>query len=119
MIVLFSDGYSGDISGSGGERIASKLADNEIKVFAVHVASGGIPPDLTALCNRTGGQAFSANDPAALDSVFAEIDNMSQTEIEKISAESMDHFKPYVIAGLSVLGLMLVSQIAGVRYTPW
>lgn len=119
MVVLFSDGYSGDITGSGGERIAAKLAANEIKVFAIHVADGGIPPDLTALCNRTGGQAFSAGDPAALDAVFQDIDSMVQTEVEKVSAESMDNFKPYVIAGLSILGLMLVSHLAGVRYTPW
>jgi len=119
MVVLFTDGYSGDIAGAGGERIAAKLATNEIKVYAIHVGSGGIPPDLTALSNRTGGQAFSAGDPAALDAVFRDIDGMEQAEIEKISAESMDNFKPYVIAGLSILGLMLVSHLFGIRYTPW
>ena len=44
---------------------------------------------------------------------------MAETKIEKISAESMDNFRPYAIAGLSLLGLWVIALISGVRYTPW
>ena len=92
---------------------------NDIKVYAIHVASGGIPPAIQTVANSTGGFAFSAGDPQGLEKVFQSIDEMQETKIEKISAESMDNFKPYSIAGLSVLGLALVALILGIRYTPW
>ena len=119
MIVLFSDGYSGDFGGGNDERIAAKLAANDIRVYAIHVADGGIPPQIQTVANRTGGAAFSAGDPKGLEMVFKSIDEMAETRIEKISAESMDNFKPYSIAGISILGLSMVALLLGVRYTPW
>ena len=44
---------------------------------------------------------------------------MSETKIEKISAESMDNFRPYSLAGLSMLALSLLALLGGLRYTPW
>jgi Ca-activated chloride channel family protein len=119
MIVLFSDGYSGDFAGGNDARIAAKLAANNIRVYAIHVADGGIPPQIQTVATSTGGLAFSAGDPQGLEQVFKSIDEMAETRIEKISAESMDNFRPYSIAGLSVLGLGMLALLLGVRYTPW
>jgi len=119
MIVLFSDGDSGDFGGGNDARVAAKLAANGIRVFAIHIADGGIPPGLSLITNATGGQVFAAGDPQGLEAVFGSIDEMSKTKIEKISAESMDNFRPYAIAGLSLLGLSLLAVLLGVRYTPW
>ena len=119
MIVLFSDGASSDFGGGNDARIAQKLAANDIRVFAIHIADGGVPPGLSTIANATGGQVFAAGDPQGLEIVFKSIDEMSETKIEKISAESMDNFKPYSIAGLSLLGLSLLAMLSGVRYTPW
>ena len=119
MIVLFSDGYSGDFGGGNDKRIADKLVANDITLYAIHVADGGIPPQIQTVAAATGGLAFSAGDPQGLEQVFKNIDEMAETKIEKISAESMDHFRPYTIAGLSLLGLSVIALISGVRYTPW
>ena len=119
MIVLFSDGQSGDFGGGNDVRIAEKLAANDIKLFAIHVADGGIPPQIQTVSGITGGAAFSAGDPKGLEEVFKSIDAMTETKIEKISAESMDNFRPYSIAGLTVLGLSMIMMVTGARYTPW
>lgn len=119
MIVLFSDGDSGDFSGGNDARIAAKLAANGIRVFAIHIAEGGIPPGLSLITSMTGGQVFAAGDPQGLEVVFKSIDEMSETRIEKISAESMDNFRPYSLAGLSLLALSLLALLGGLRYTPW
>ena len=39
-------------------------------------------------------------------------------EIEKVAAEAMDNFKPFAIAGGSVLAALLLC-LFGLRYTPW
>ena len=43
---------------------------------------------------------------------------VQKTKIEKIGAESMDNFEPYVLAGTS-LALMFLLSLFGLRYTPW
>ena len=43
---------------------------------------------------------------------------MHKTKIEKIGAESMDNFEPYVMAGTSI-ALMFLLSLFGLRYTPW
>ena len=54
MIVLFSDGASSDFGGGNDARIAQKLAANDIRVFAIHIADGGVPPGLSTIANATG-----------------------------------------------------------------
>ena len=118
LIILVSDGYSADLSGGRDAELASKLAANEITVFAIHVAPGAPPPQLLTISGRTGGEVFAAGDPEALATIFKRIDGMKKTGVEKIAAESMDNFKPYAIAGTATLGLFLLS-LTGLRYTPW
>lgn len=118
MIILVSDGYSADLSGGQDEAVARELAANGIVVYAVHVAEGAPPDQLTTITTLTGGQVFAAGDPEALNVVFQRIDEMQETKLEKVSAESMDHFRPYAFAGLGVLGAYVLS-LFGLRYTPW
>ncbi len=118
MIILVTDGASADLGGGRAEQLAAELAANEITVYAVRVAPGATQPELLTITGRTGGEVFAAGDPVALETVFARIDTMQVTETEKIAAESMDHFRPYAIAGGAVLTLLALS-LFGLRLTPW
>lgn len=118
MIILVSDGFSADLSGGNDEEIGRKLAANNVVVYGIHVAPGEAPAEVGTIAALTGGEVFSAGDPAGLRAVFQRIDEMQETKLEKVSAEAMDHFVPVSIAGLSVLGLYAVS-LFGIRYTPW
>ena len=118
MIILLSDGYSFDLDGGKDEELARKLAANGIVVYAVHVADGSPPDPLATIASITGGEVFGAGDPGALKAVFAKIDGMQETKLEKISSESMDHFTPYALVGVTLLGMNLLT-LFGLRYTPW
>jgi Ca-activated chloride channel family protein len=118
LVILVSDGYSADLGGGRDVEIASRLAANEITVYAIHVAPGAPPAQLLTISGRTGGEVFAAGDPEGLATIFRRIDEMQKTGIEKIAAESMDNFKPYSIAGAATLGLFLLS-LTGLRYNPW
>lgn len=118
MIILVSDGYSADLSGGRDEQIAAELAANDITVYAIHVAQGSPPPQLTTITGRTGGEVFAAGDPNALQAIFERIDSMEEAEIEKVAAEAMDWFKPFAIASGSLLSLLIIT-LFGLRFTPW
>lgn len=119
MMILLSDGYSFDLSNGNDEKIAVRLRDNGIVLYAIHADQSEPPLELQTMTALTGGQVFAAGDPDGLDAIFKRIDEMQETRIEKTSSETMDHFRPYCLAGLSVLGVMLVFNLAGLRYTPW
>ncbi len=118
LIILLSDGYSADLGGGKDIEIANKLVANNISTYAIHIAPGSPPAQLLTITNRTGGEVFAAGDPLALKEIFARIDKMQKTKIERIGAESMDNFKPYVMAGTSI-ALMFLMSLFGLRYTPW
>ena len=118
MILLVSDGYSADLGGGNDESVERQLRDNNIAVFAVHIAESNIPDEIVNITGVTGGEVFSPGDSESLKAVFKRIDQMQQTEMEKIAAETMDDYFPYCIAGLCLLGLGSLS-LFGLRYTPW
>ena len=118
MIVLISDGYSADLNRGRDLEIARKLVADGIVVYAVHVASGGVPDSIVNLTRTTGGEIFNPGDKAALSAVFKQIDAMQVTKLEKRSAEYVDHFTPFCIAGLALLALHALFQL-GLRVTPW
>ena len=82
------------------------------------MADGSPPDQLATIASITGGEVFGAGDPGALKAVFAKIDGMQETKLEKISSESMDNFIPYAMVGVALLGLNLLT-LFGLRYTPW
>jgi Ca-activated chloride channel family protein len=118
MIILVSDGYSGDLSGGNDEAIGRKLAANNVVVYAIHVAEGTVPGEITTIAHLTGGEVFAAGDPEALRTIFRRIDEMQETKLEKVSADAVDHFGPLAKAGLGLLALS-VTSLFGLRYTPW
>jgi Ca-activated chloride channel homolog len=99
MIVLVTDGYSGDLSGGNDERIARKLKDAGIQVFCIHVDSSAPPAEVELISRMTDGAVFAAGDPNALTQVFQRIDAMKKTRMEQVSAEAQDNFPPYCVAG--------------------
>ncbi len=118
MIILVSDGSSFDMRDGRDVQIAKMMKDYGITVFGIHIDNSAVPDPIANVTGLTGGAVFSPGDPAALTTVFQRIDEMQETKIEKTAAEMMDFFFPFSIAGLSLLGVGLLS-LFGLRYTPW
>ncbi len=118
MIILISDGASSDLNGSRGEEIARDLIADNITVYAVHVAGGNVPAPIVDITSRTGGAIFNPGDPEGLKYVFASIDEMQETRVEKTSSEAIDDYAPWTAASLALLAFMLLAAF-GLRYTPW
>lgn len=118
MIILVTDGMSFDLVNGGDEEVAKTLRRHNITVCAVHIADTEVPGQLATVAGLTGGEVFSPGDPEALKAVFQRIDAMKQTRLEKTASETLDDFRPFCIAGLSVLGLSALAMF-GLRYTPW
>jgi Ca-activated chloride channel family protein len=118
MIVLLSDGQSFDLSNGNDVKIAQSLAENNITVYAVHIGGGDAPAEVSVISSITGGQTFAAGDPTALDSIFKKIDGMAQASLVRLTPDPVDHFRPWTIAGLSILGTFLLT-LFGLRYSPW
>lgn len=118
MIVLVSDGTSFDLFNGNDLEIAKKLKQSNIAVYDIHIGGERIPDPIVNITSLTGGAYFEPGDAAALNDVFRRIDQMRPTRLEKSAPESLDHFFPYCVAGLSCLGLATAS-LFGWRYTPW
>lgn len=118
FVILVSDGVSSDLSGGRAIQIGAELAGEGIVCYMINVGGGAAPAQMYEVVGPTGGQVFSATDPAGLAAIFAHIDTMQPVRIEQSAPEPVDFFAPVVLAGLAVLtihGLCLF----GVRYTPW
>ena len=117
MIVLISDGSSGDLRGQS-DKISSDLNGDDIVLYYIHVANGQPQQEVYDIANRTGGEAFVAGDPAALQTVFEKIDAMQQAKFKPETPIPADNFRPFALAGLSMLALQLLT-LFGIRFTPW
>jgi len=118
MIILVSDGWSADLGPGRDEQIARILNRNGITLFAVHVGDTEVPDSIAAITTLTGGAVFRCDDKEGLKKVFERIDRMKPAKFEKVRGEMMDHFGPFCLAGLGLLGLFVLSSF-GLRYTPW
>jgi Ca-activated chloride channel family protein len=118
MIILISDGVSFDLGDGQEEEIGRSLREDKIVVYSIHIGSGMTPPEVSTVTNITGGQSFSPQDTQALQGVFRKIDAMEVAELTRTYAEVLDWFFPFAIAGLSFIGMSLLSLL-GLRYTPW
>lgn len=117
MIVLISDGSSGDLRGQS-DKISSDLNGDDIVLYYIHVANGQPQQEVYDIANRTGGEAFVAGDPAALQTVFEKIDAMQPAKFKPETPIPTDNFRPFALAGLSMLALQLLT-LFGIRFTPW
>jgi Ca-activated chloride channel family protein len=118
MIVLVTDGYSADLSGGADEEIARELKRDGILVYTIHIAEGEIPREVTRIAELTGGEAFKPENTDELGNVFARIDSMQKTRLEKTQSEAADHFEPWCLVGIGLLGAGVLA-LFGLRYTPW
>ncbi len=118
MIILISDGESYDLSGGVAEGLARDFAQEGITMFYIHVAEGAPQEETFTIASATGGQAFTAGDPAALREVFQRIDAMKPARMKPSAAEPADFFWPFAMTGLGLVGLQTISLL-GLRYTPW
>jgi len=118
MMILVTDGWSSDLSGGAEMEIAKRLRNENIKLFAVNIQETEARGEIVNLARTTGGEVFNPGDVNALKGVFAAIDGMTKTELQQATAELVDWFFPFAIAGLSVLGVYILFML-GWRYTPW
>lgn len=118
MIILLSDGGSGDIMGANGVRCAMELKESDVVVYAIHIGGSTVPEGLYTITGITGGHVFSAADKAALDAVFEYIDQMEKAELRAKAPQPVDFYHPFSAAGLGLLGCYVLS-LFGLRYTPW
>jgi len=56
--------------------------------------------------------------PEALGELFALIDQLTEVRMKAKEPVSVDHFKPFILPALSLLGLHVLALL-GLRYTPW
>jgi Ca-activated chloride channel family protein len=121
MIILITDGISNDLANGGDFAVAQELKEAGITVFSIIVSNEVAKPGAGAvetITFQTGGASFNAGDPQALATVFKRIDEMKQTEMEKHVSDTLDHYRPFALAGLCVLGFWSLATLA-LRYTPW
>ena len=118
MMILVTDGFSSDLSNGAEMEIAKRLRREGIKLFAVNIQESEARGEIVNLARTTGGEVFNPGDANALKNVFAEIDAMTKAELEQGTAELVDWFFPFCIAGLGVLGVFALFLL-GWRHTPW
>jgi Ca-activated chloride channel homolog len=118
MLILVTDGWSSDLSNGAEMDIAKRLKRDGITLFAINIQDSDARGEIVNLARMTGGEVFNPDDTRALASVFQRIDEMTKAKLEQGTAELVDWFFPFCIAGLSVLGLWALLQLWA-RYTPW
>jgi Ca-activated chloride channel family protein len=118
MILMVTDGDSYDLNSGNVDEMIKELSRDNVTVFAIIIGQTRVQDEMVQVTQRTGGEAFLAGDPEALNSIFRKIDQMKQAKIEKHIAESRDFYEPFCIAGFILAGLHLLTSF-GLRYTPW
>jgi Ca-activated chloride channel family protein len=118
MIVLVTDGFSADLFRGRDLEVAKELKNSHVVVHAIHIAETNVPGEIANITGITGGAVYAVDDPHALDEVFQKIDQMQQTKMVQLSPDTLDDFRPYCMAGLSLAGLATLS-LFGLRFTPW
>ena len=118
LIILISDGASSDLGNGRDEEIARILKRDNIAVYSIHIAGDDVPEEVINITHYTGGEAFQPGDPESLKAMFARIDSMNRARLVQTSAQMLDGFEPWCVAGLTVLGMAAVASM-GLRYSPW
>jgi Ca-activated chloride channel family protein len=118
MIILVTDGMSGDMYGGSALELASSLRKDKIVVYIIGIMQGAMPDEIHTVANITGGEVFTSADPVALATVFKHIDKMQAARLKPPSRDFSDFFAPVAVVGLALGGLHLFA-LFGMRYTPW
>jgi Ca-activated chloride channel family protein len=118
LIILVSDGMSGDLGGGEADKIGEELKDAGITVFHIHIDESDVPADVRDLVEITGGDAFATTDTNNLKAVFSHIDKMKPAQFAPVGTVPLDEFAPFAVAALALLGLHGFGLLFA-RYTPW
>lgn len=118
MIILLTDGDSGDILPPKDAEIIAALKTQSITVFAILLTDAAIEPPLAGIARATGGEVFNAASPQALDAVFKRIDEMKKVVVLEKKPQVVDYYEPFFKPALGVLAVGLFA-LFGVRFTPW
>ena len=118
LMILVSDGYSGDLDGGNARQIGMELAADHIVLYMIQIGDEAAPQQMYELTEPTGGQVFNVRDPVALERVLQHIDKMTPVKIERTQPRPVDYFWPAAATLLAALGLHQLFAF-GIRYTPW
>ena len=118
MIILVSDGMSGDLSGGEAGSLGEELKAAGITVYHIHIDESDVPADVRDLVEETGGEAFAGTDTASLSAVFKHIDRMKPARFAPAGTVPLDEFGPFALALLGLAALHAFGLLFA-RYTPW
>ena len=117
ILILVTDGLSGDFNGTREREAAERLAQAKVRVFTVLIGTDA-QPSMYEITSRTGGQVFRGDDPTALATVFQQIDRMQSARFKPVLDDWVDWYRPVALSGLASLALYTLSLL-GLRFTPW
>ncbi len=119
LLILVSDGASGDLNGQDQiEAISQELIAAGITMYHVHIGSDTIPDQVSSIAQETGGDAFLATNPGGLQLIFDHIDRMQPARFKATASVPVDYFEPFALVAIVAVGLYALSLLKW-RYTPW
>lgn len=118
MIILLTDGLSSDIVPPKDSAIIANLQAKRIKVFVIFLIDEPVTPALVSIAQGSGGAAWPAVTPEALNEVFKKIDEMKKVVVLEKKPRSADYYDPFFIPAMAALGLAILA-LFGIRYNPW
>lgn len=118
MIILITDGESPDIKAPKDAAIIADLQSKGVAVFAILLNNDPVDPALTAIARASGGEAFSAVTPEALNAVFKRIDEMKKVVVLEKKPRASEYFDPFFMPALALL-VAAVLALFGLRFNPW
>ena len=118
MIILITDGESGDIKPPKDLPIIAALRAQNITVFGILMTEDPIEPALVGIVRATGGEVFNAATPEALHAVFKSIDEMQKVVILEKKPQVADYYDPFFLPAIALLALSVLA-LFGLRFTPW
>jgi Ca-activated chloride channel family protein len=118
MIILLTDGLSSDIIPPKDSAIVADLQAKRIKVFVIFLIDQPVTPALVGIAQGSGGDAWGAVTPEALNLVFKRIDEMKKVVILEKKPRAADYYDPFFIPAMAALGLAILA-LFGIRYNPW
>lgn len=118
MIILLTDGLSNDIVPPKDSAIMADLQAKRIKVFVIFLIDQPVTPALVSIAQGSGGAAWPAVTPEALNEVFKKIDEMKKVVVLEKKPRAADYYDPFFIPAMAALGLAILA-LFGIRYNPW
>ena len=119
LLILVSDGVSGDLNGPDQiDLLSRQLSDAGITMYHIHIGSDSIPAAVSSIARATGGDAFLATNSDGLRLIFNHIDQMEPARFRPNASVPVDYFEPFVLIGIIALALYALSLLKW-RYTPW